>query len=95
MERETAIETEKEKELKRARLKEGSISSKRERLSSAFARALFSLSASSRTLSFVRQTLVEKTHTYTNTLHKYKYEYEYEFEFELSSNWLKCSNRKC
>lgn len=68
---------------------------KRERLSSAFARALFSLSASSRTLSFVRQTLVEKTHTYTNTLHKYKYEYEYEFEFELSSNWLKCSNRKC
>lgn len=78
------------------------------RLSSALVSALFSplsLSASSSrtpsTLTFVRQTLIEKTHTYTNTLHKYKYEYEYEFEFEfefgfeLSSNWLKCSsNRK-
>lgn len=77
MKRETAIETEKEKEMKRARLEEGS-ARKRERPSSAIARTLFSPSASSRTLSFVRQTLVEKTHTYTNTLHKYKYEYEYE-----------------
>lgn len=77
MKRETAIETEKEKELKRARLEEWS-ARKESAPSSAFARALFSPSASSRTLSFVRQTLVEKTHTYTNTLHKYKYEYEYE-----------------
>lgn len=77
MKRETAIETEKEKELKRARIEEGS-ARKESAPSSPIARALFSPSASSRTLSFVRQTLVEKTHTYTNTLHKYKYEYEYE-----------------
>lgn len=78
------------------------------RLSSALVSALFSplsLSASSSrtpsTLTFVRQTLIEKTHTYTNTLHKYKYEYEYEFEFEfgfeLSSNWLNLffESKKC